>query len=98
MKTAVHGYNAFRHYPSIPMKKTIAIAAAASLLVASCSFPSFSGEASYCECPDGSGKFGPKGEKCGEILQERIGAQGYYGELEVAKVPAYFSQNCRSEP
>ncbi len=75
----------------------LTLAAIFIFTASSCSFSSFSGEASYCECPDGSGKIGQKGEKCGDILQEKIGAQGYYGELEVVKTPAYFSENCRSE-
>lgn len=79
--------------------KTAFVLAFSCLILASCSLPSFLAkkEANVCACDDGSGKYGPKGEKCGEKLKEKIGKQGYYGELEISKSPAYFSKDCRTE-
>lgn len=83
------------------LKATVSIGV--PFLLASCSAPAwvpFVGGPSdaYCACADSSGKYGPKGERCGETLKQKVGKQGYYGELEVVKSPAYFSKDCRAEP
>ena len=78
--------------------KTAIVLVFSCVFFASCSLPAFiKKEANVCACDDGSGKYGPKGEKCGEKLKEKIGKQGYYGELELSKVPAYYSKDCRAE-
>lgn len=80
--------------------KNVVMFATLCFVLGSCSVPSFTSQPkdAYCACDDGSGKYGPKGEKCGEKLKEKIGKQGYYGELEVNKTPAYFSKTCRNSP
>ncbi|MDQ1343985.1 MAG: hypothetical protein QG650_705 [Patescibacteria group bacterium] len=92
-----------------PRKTTVSALAIFSIFLASsCSIPSFlsGGSASKtsestgnsCGCEDKSGKYGPKGEKCGEVTEEKVGRQGYYGELEKSKRPAYFILDCKNAP
>ncbi len=85
------------------LKKSITLPVSLFFL-ASCSANPISGlfstpqEPAFCACEDGSGKYGAKGEKCGEVTEERVGKQGYYGELEISKRPAYYFKDCRNEP
>lgn len=75
--------------------RTLATLLLCCFSVSSCSVPGFF-PSENCACSDGSGKIGPKGERCGETLKEKTAKRGYYGEIQMSESSAYYSKDCRT--